>query len=136
MKQWLLAGVCGGLALLGKYPAVLLPGTVFIALLFSREGRRELTPSGPWLATAVAALLFVPVVLWNYQHDWTKTPCPEQGKIPGGCYQFVTGIDGMGLQFGNNEIRVGHVQFPAWQVYQQCETEITEKDTGSSGCSQ
>ncbi len=69
-RCWLLAGICAGLALLGKYPAILLLGTVFIALLFSSEGRRELFSRGPWLAAAVAALLFFPVVLWNYQHDW------------------------------------------------------------------
>ncbi len=69
-KQWLLAGACAGLALLGKYPAILLLGTVFIALLLSREGRRELMTPGPWLAAGVAVVLFAPVVWWNYRHDW------------------------------------------------------------------
>ena len=70
LRLWILAGICAGLALLGKYPAILLLGVVFLALLSSREGRRELATSGPWLAALIALLMFVPVVWWNYQHDW------------------------------------------------------------------
>ena len=69
-RLWILAGLCVGLALVGKYPAILLPLVVFLALVTSREGRRELAGSGPWLAALVALLLFLPVVWWNYRHDW------------------------------------------------------------------
>ncbi len=71
-KRWMVAGVWSGLALLGKYPAILLLGTVFIALLLSRDGRRELASRGPWLAAGIAILLFSPVLFWNYQHDWVS----------------------------------------------------------------
>ncbi len=70
MADWLLTGLCTGLALLGKYPGVLLFGVFFLALLSCREGRRELSTPGPWLAAAIAALMFLPVVWWNSQHDW------------------------------------------------------------------
>jgi len=70
LPDWLLTGLCIGLALLGKYPASLLLGVFFLALLSSQEGRRELATPGPWLAAAVAVLLFMPVVWWNGQHDW------------------------------------------------------------------
>ncbi len=68
--DWLFTGLCTGLALLGKYPAVLLLGVFFLALLSSREGRRELVTPGPWLAAVIALVLFLPVVWWNSQHDW------------------------------------------------------------------
>ncbi len=70
LTDWLFTGICTGLALLGKYPAVLLFGVFFLALLLSREGRRELVTPGPWLAAAIASALFLPVVWWNSQHDW------------------------------------------------------------------
>lgn len=69
-RYWLLAGGCLGLALLGKYTAVLLPGIIFIALISNRETRKELGRFYPWAGLLLAALLFIPVVYWNYQHDW------------------------------------------------------------------
>lgn len=67
---WLLTGVCAGLAMLGKYPAVLVLGSVFIALWLTRQGRRELATPWPWVGAALALLVFGPVVVWNQQHEW------------------------------------------------------------------
>lgn len=67
---WVYAGLASGAALLSKYNGVFLPPTVFLALIFSASGRKELRRPWPWLAGILAALLFLPVVLWNYQHDW------------------------------------------------------------------
>lgn len=69
---WLGAGVCAGLALLGKYPAVLVLGGVFLALLLTRQGRAVLATRWPWLGAGVALCLFLPVVYWNYRHDWVS----------------------------------------------------------------
>lgn len=69
-KFWLLAGLCLGLALLGKYTAVLLPGVIFIALISTRESRAELVRLYPWAGLLLAALIFAPVVFWNYQNEW------------------------------------------------------------------
>lgn len=69
-RWWWGAGLCLGLALLGKFTAVLLPLTVLFALLHHAQGRRQLATPWPWLASALAALVFLPVVIWNYQHDW------------------------------------------------------------------
>jgi 4-amino-4-deoxy-L-arabinose transferase-like glycosyltransferase len=69
---WVYAGLASGAALLSKYNGVFLPPTVFLALVFSASGRRELRHPWPWLAGILAALLFVPVILWNYQHDWVS----------------------------------------------------------------
>lgn len=67
---WGLTGICAGLALLGKYPAVLVLGGVFLALLLSRDGRRQLAGPWPWLGALLAILVFLPVLAWNWQHDW------------------------------------------------------------------
>ncbi|MBS0401731.1 MAG: glycosyltransferase family 39 protein [Rubrivivax sp.] len=71
-RWWLLAGAMAGLALLGKYSAVLLGPVVLGFLLMSPAHRVQLRRPGPWLAAAVAALLFTPVLLWNAQHGWVS----------------------------------------------------------------
>ncbi|MBZ4421006.1 glycosyltransferase family 39 protein [Myxococcus sp. RHSTA-1-4] len=64
-ERWVWAGLACGLALLSKYPAVLL-GLIF--LLAAARARR--LPRGAWLTAVLAALCFVPVVLWNARHEW------------------------------------------------------------------
>ena len=68
---WLLAGLFAGLALLSKYTAVLFFPSVLLYLWFGRD-RRCLTRKEPWLACALAALLFSPVVIWNASHEWVS----------------------------------------------------------------
>ena len=68
---WLLAaGVAVGLAALGKYTGWLLAPQIFLALLLDRRGRRLLASPWPWLALAVAAAVFLPVLVWNARHGW------------------------------------------------------------------
>jgi hypothetical protein len=67
---WLLAGLGLGAALGAKYTAVLLPLGVVLAFLARPSLRAQLACAGPYLACGVALLLFAPVVLWNYQHEW------------------------------------------------------------------
>jgi 4-amino-4-deoxy-L-arabinose transferase-like glycosyltransferase len=69
---WLVAGMFGGLAMLSKYSALLLLPVVLLYLLFSPQQRHWLRSPGPYLAVAIAALMFAPVVWWNAQHDWVS----------------------------------------------------------------
>jgi hypothetical protein len=67
--SWAALGVCVGLGMLNKismgaFAAALAAGV----LLTSR--RRWLASRGPYLAAAIAALLFLPHVLWQITHDW------------------------------------------------------------------
>lgn len=68
---WLLAGIFLGTALLGKYSAILLLPAVGLYLL-APSRRPWLLHPGPWLALALALLLFAPVLYWNAQHDWSS----------------------------------------------------------------
>jgi len=82
---WALAGLLAGLALLSKYHGVLLIAGILLFLLTSREGRRWLLTPGPWLAAAIAAACFVPVLVWNAQHDWASFAFQVgRGRIGGG----------------------------------------------------
>jgi 4-amino-4-deoxy-L-arabinose transferase-like glycosyltransferase len=67
---WLLFGIFQGLAMDSKYTCVLLGASVFLAMLWCREGRAQLRTPGPWLATALAVVVFLPVIYFNATHDW------------------------------------------------------------------
>lgn len=69
LRDWLLLGLLFGLAGLAKYTAVLL---VFSAVLLLVVPARwaVLQRVGPWLAVAVALAAILPVLGWNWQHDW------------------------------------------------------------------
>lgn len=64
----LLAGLFAGLALLSKYTSVfLLAGTLLYMLA---AGRKWLRVPALYAAALLALLFFIPVLLWNYQHDF------------------------------------------------------------------
>lgn len=69
LRHWLLLGLWLGLAGLSKYTAITLVITALLALVFDKQWRALLTP-GPWLALIVSALLILPVLYWNFRHDW------------------------------------------------------------------
>jgi 4-amino-4-deoxy-L-arabinose transferase-like glycosyltransferase len=67
---WIAAGFFSGLAILSKYTAgiALLGFAVFI--LTSQRHRKLLLTPWPYIAAAIAVLVFLPVLIWNAQHDW------------------------------------------------------------------
>lgn len=70
LLTWAAAGALLGLGLLSKYSvALLLPGSLLFVLLTPGR-RRVLLEPGPWVALAVAAAVFSPVLVWNAGHDW------------------------------------------------------------------
>ncbi len=70
-RAWMLAGLFAGLALLSKYTAVLTVASFALCLLLP-ENRRWLRRPQPWLALAIALLVFSPQVDWNYRHGWVS----------------------------------------------------------------
>jgi len=69
---WLLTGLGTGLGMLSKYNAVLVPFSIFLALLLSKRGREQLATPWPWVAGLFAVVVFLPVVIWNYQNEWAS----------------------------------------------------------------
>ncbi len=67
---WYLAGIFFGLSMLSKYTAAFLILSTLLFLLVDRHYRHWLWRKGPYVALFIAFLIFSPVVIWNYQHDW------------------------------------------------------------------
>lgn len=68
IAMWLAAGVLGGLAMLSKYHGVFLFVGTLAFLLTTPEARRHLASPGPWLGSAAAFAVFLPVMVWNLDH--------------------------------------------------------------------
>jgi dolichol-phosphate mannosyltransferase len=69
---WLLAGLSLGCAMLSKYTAVMLAGSLFIFLITSTNHRHWLRRIEPWLALLLGIAVFSPVLVWNAQHQWVS----------------------------------------------------------------
>jgi len=68
-RDWLLAGVFGGLGLLSKYTMGLFPIAVLVWMIW----QRDFSPFKSlkfWALVAVAGALFAPNLWWNYQQGW------------------------------------------------------------------
>ncbi|MFL5746499.1 MAG: glycosyltransferase family 39 protein [Niastella sp.] len=69
---WLLAGVLMGLAFNSKYTAVFLPAGLLMYLVLSPEHRKLLRSYWPYLSLLLFAIMTMPVIIWNYNHDFAS----------------------------------------------------------------
>lgn len=69
---WWGAGLCLGLGMLSKYSIALLGISTFVFLIWRKERRKEFFTWRPYIAACSALLLFSPVILWNYEHQWAS----------------------------------------------------------------
>jgi Dolichyl-phosphate-mannose-protein mannosyltransferase len=67
---WIAAGLCGGLALLSKYHGLFLFAGTFVFLVSSPRHRFWLATPWPYLGSLIGLMVFSPVMLWNYRHEW------------------------------------------------------------------
>jgi hypothetical protein len=67
---WILLGVDMGLTGLSKYHVVFFALGVLLYII-TRE-RRVFKNSGFYLAGVVCLIFFLPIFIWNYQHDWVS----------------------------------------------------------------
>lgn len=69
-SAWWGVGVFIGLGMLSKYTIALLGLASLVFLVVDRKSLSWLRRPEPYLAVVVATLLFMPVIIWNYQNDW------------------------------------------------------------------
>ena len=70
LRWWMAGGLALGVAFTSKYTSIFVPVGVVIAMLARRELRVRFREPGPYVATLLALLVFLPVVAWNAHHEW------------------------------------------------------------------
>jgi len=123
-RWWLAAGAFAGLSLLSKFTAVLLLPAVAAFMLVPRWRGRWLRSPYPWAAALIAFALFLPVLIWNMQHDWASFRFQLVRATAVHEWSLRTFGEFIGLQFG----LVGLVLLPvvlkgvamtAWRGYRR-----------------
>jgi hypothetical protein len=69
---WLAVGAAVGFGLLSKYTALFFGPAILIWLLVVPKQRHWLLSPWPYLGGIVAAAMFMPVILWNAEHQWVS----------------------------------------------------------------
>ncbi|MFN3551251.1 MAG: glycosyltransferase family 39 protein [Endomicrobiia bacterium] len=67
---WILVGIFGGFALLSKYNGILLIICMFLSIIFIKEYRKYFFSLNPYISLILSFLIFLPVIIWNYDHNW------------------------------------------------------------------
>jgi len=80
---WLGVGIFLGLGMLSKYVTVLLGGATLLFLLVDSRSRKWLLRPEPYLAFLIVLVLFLPVIIWNAQHDWGSFYFQGPGRLMG-----------------------------------------------------
>jgi 4-amino-4-deoxy-L-arabinose transferase-like glycosyltransferase len=121
-RWWLAAGLFAGLAALSKFTiALLLPAVLAFMWVPAWRGRWLRNPY-PWAAAVIAVLVFMPVLVWNMQHDWASFRFQAVRATETHPWSLRTLGEFIGLQFG----LVGFVLLPvvltgvaltAWRGY-------------------
>jgi hypothetical protein len=69
---WIMSGIMIALGVLAKYTMVLWVPSLGLFLLFTPGLREKLLRPGFWGMLLVGALGGLPILWWNYQHDWVS----------------------------------------------------------------
>jgi len=89
-RHWLVLGVVIGLGLFNKIGVVWLACGIFVGLLFTPL-RHWIKTRWPWISAAVAFLIFVPYVIWNFTHDFAHVEFIRNATS--GKYSSLTPLD-------------------------------------------
>ncbi len=82
IAPWAWTGLWLGLGFLSKYVALLQWFSFALFLVLWPPARQQLRRPGPYLALAINLLFFLPVLIWNLQHDWIGlTHVGERGGL-------------------------------------------------------
>ena len=123
-RWWLAAGVFAGLSLLSKFTVALLLPAILAFMFVPRWRGRWLWSPYPYLSVLIAFVLFLPVLIWNMQHDWASFRFQFVRAAATHEWSLRTLGEFIGLQFG----LVGFVLLPvvlsgvaltAWRGYRQ-----------------
>lgn len=99
---WLLLGASIGLGMLTKYTMAFFYVSGFLFICCSRDTRKLLRTSGPYIAVIVSLAVFSPVILWNAANGWvTLKHTAGQAHVADGLrISAMDFIEFAGSQFG------------------------------------
>src|SRR5262245_48446653 len=86
-SAWYGAGAALGFAMLSKYTALFLVPSALLFLIADRAHRTWLLRKEPYLALFLSLVIFSPVILWNYQHQWASFAFQFGRRLLGEEYQ-------------------------------------------------
>lgn len=99
LQRWILLGLFFGLGLLSKYTMVLfLPATVI--WLFWEKKLRLLKSWQPWAGIGVSFLVFLPVVIWNFQNNFASFSFQFNHGLNENHFRWSWPLEYIGSQFG------------------------------------
>lgn len=82
-NAWIGVGISLGIGMLSKYTIVLLGPGILCFLLVDKRARAWFFKPQPYVAVLIALLLFSPVLIWNYQHDWGSFLFQGEQRVTG-----------------------------------------------------
>ena len=82
-RSWIGVGISLGLGMISKYTIVLLGPAIFAYLFIDKNARRWFFHPAPYIAVVIALLLFSPVLIWNYQHEWASFLFQGEQRVTG-----------------------------------------------------
>ena len=101
---WIVTGIAAGFALLSKYTGFFLGLGILVWLAAVPKERRWFFSFWPYAGAAIALLMFMPVVLWNAEHDWVSFAL-QFGRVESGGLtlrflgEFLAGQIGLATPF-------------------------------------
>jgi dolichol-phosphate mannosyltransferase len=82
-SAWLGMGIAFGLGILSKYTLGLLGPAALLFVILDPASRRWLRRPQPYLAAALALLMFSPVIIWNMDNNWASIMF-QSNRVKGG----------------------------------------------------
>ncbi len=80
-RAWYGAGIALGIGMLSKYTIVILGPAALAFCLLDRRARAWFLRPQPYLAVLIVALLFTPVIYWNFVNDWASFRFQSSGRF-------------------------------------------------------
>ncbi len=98
---WITAGISSGFGLLSKYTMIIFVISVFLYLIFSKENRKFLKNPKLYMTMILAALVYMPNLIWNYRHHFVSfMHTKEISEIDRDLFHFNKMLEFLGAQFG------------------------------------
>lgn len=80
-RSWLGVGVFLGLGMFSKYTIALLGPAFLLFLIIDPQARKWLKKPHPYAAALLGLVIFSPVILWNFEHEWASFLFQTQDRL-------------------------------------------------------